>query len=62
MDISINDPTVYVIYSIYSNPVFPYFVTLNCMKKPTFPFNISKSTYISHYFIFFEIGYLNYQH
>ena len=33
MDFVINDPTAYVIYSIYSIPVFPHFVTLNCVNN-----------------------------
>ena len=45
IDFSINDPTAYVICSIYSIPVFLYFVTLNCVKKPTLALNISESTH-----------------
>ena len=35
MDYNINDPTAYVIYSIYLIPLFPYFVMLNWVGKPT---------------------------
>ena len=50
MSFSINDPTAYVICSI---PVFPYFVTLYCVKSLTLAYHV--------YLIFLEIGYLNYE-
>ena len=51
MDLSIDDQTAYVIWPIYSIPVFPYFVTLNYGRNSTLALHISKSTYHI-YFIF----------
>ena len=52
MYFSINDPTAYIICSIYSISVFPYFVTLNCVKNSTLPLNISRKvhTHSLHFF------------
>ena len=51
-------PTAYVICSLYSIPVFPYFVTLNDAKNSTLALNISKSTYHI-YSIFLEMSYFS---
>ena len=45
MHFSINDLNAYVICSKYSIPIFPYFITLNCAKKPILAVKISKSIY-----------------
>ena len=60
MDYNINDPTAYVIYSIYLIPLFPYFVMLNWVEKPTLALGtyICKRTYHI-YFILLEVVYLD---
>ena len=58
VDFNINDPTAYFTCSIYSIPVFPYFVKLNCVNNSTFaPAVIFRKYYLFH---FFKIGYLDY--
>ena len=51
MDFSNNDPTAYVICSIYPIPVFPYFVTLNWVNNSTLALNMYfSSTYHIYFF------------